>query len=219
MPSPDHAVRHETPQVIRTLDITAKIALLLLLALAMSHPDLGNMRDKAAGLRAVTYPMLSFTIPVVWLLFWRHRSSFPWLADLFVTITCFTDVLGNRMDLYDTIVWFDDWVHFMNTGLLTAAVILLTLSRTATFAATVERSLAFGVTAALVWEVAEYFAFLSDSTERNGAYRDTLGDLTLGTLGALVAAVVIHRLWQVGRLRSAAPQLEAQARRLELALR
>lgn len=215
MPPQPIVVRHETPQMIRTLDIGAKVGLLLLLALAITHPDLGNMRDKAAGLRAVAYPLLSFTIPIVWFLFWRHRSSFPWLADLFVTITCFTDVLGNRMDLYDTIVWFDDWMHFMNTGLLTAAFVLLTLPRTATFGATLERSLAFGVTAALAWEIAEYYAFLSSHSERTGAYRDTLGDMGLGALGAVVAAVVIHTMWQRGRLRHTAPQLESRPRPLE----
>ena len=215
MPPQPVVVRHETPPIIRTLDIGAKVGLLLLLALALTHPDLGNMRDKAAGLRAVAYPLLSFTIPVVWFLFWRHRSSFPWLADLFVTITCFTDILGNRMDLYDTIVWFDDWMHFMNTGLLTAAFVLLTLPRTATFGATLERSLAFGVTAALAWEIAEYYAFLSNHSERTGAYRDTLGDMGLGALGAVLAAVVIHAMWQHGRLRHTAPQLESRERPLE----
>ena len=215
MPPEPSVVRHETPQVIRTLDVAAKIGLLLLLALALPHPDLGNMRDKAAGLGAMTYPLLSFTVPVIWFLFWRHRSSFPWLADLFVTITCFTDILGNRMDLYDSIVWFDDWMHFMNTGLLTAAFVLLTLPRTATFGATLERSLAFGVTAALAWEIAEYYAFLSSHSERTGAYRDTLGDMGLGALGAVVAAVLIHAMWQRGHLRHTAPQLESRRRRLE----
>ena len=47
-----------------------------------------------------------------------------------------------------------------------------------------ERSLAFGVTSAVAWELAEYFAFISKSTERTFAYADTLGDLGLGTLGA-----------------------------------
>jgi hypothetical protein len=125
-----------------------------------------------------------------------------------VTLSCFTDTLGNRMDLYDTIVWFDDWMHFMNTGLLTAAVILLTMPRSATLGATMERALAFGMSAAVVWELAEYFAFISKSAERPGAYPDTLGDLTLGGMGAVVAALLIHAAWRAGRLRSVAPQLE-----------
>lgn len=57
-----------------------------------------------------------------------------------------------------------------------------------------ERALAFGVTAALGWEIAEFFAFISGSSEREGAYTDTLGDLGLGTAGA-DTAVVIHSLW------------------------
>ena len=203
--------RHVAPPVVRSLDITAKAGLLILLAIALMFPDLGHMRGKAAGLRAVTYPLLAFSVPTLWYVFWRDRASFPWVADLLVTVTCFTDTLGNRMNMYDTIVWFDDWIHFMNTGLLTAGVILLTLHRTATLRATLERALAFGATVAIGWEIAEYYAFISTSSERRGAYTDTLGDLFLGTSGSVVAALVVHRLWRMGRLASAAPQLEPLA--------
>jgi hypothetical protein len=184
--------------MVRTLNVSAKGGLLLLLVLAVSQPDLGNMEGKAGGLRAVAYPMLAFSIAVVWWQVGRDRASFPWLADLLVTTTCFTDVLGNRMDLYDSVAWFDDLMHLVNTGLLTAAVILLTIRRASRFAAILERALAFGVTAAVAWEIAEYFAFISGSSEREHAYADTLGDLGLGALGAVIAAVVIHRLWQSG---------------------
>jgi hypothetical protein len=104
------------------------------------------------------------------------------------------------MDLYDTVVWFDDWMHFMNTGLLAAAFILLTLHRDVGFGRVLERALAVGASAAIAWEVAEYFAFISRSTEREFAYADTLGDLSLGTAGAVVAAVVIHAAWRRGHL-------------------
>ena len=205
-------VRYPTPGLVRSLDIAAKALLVLLLGTAIAYPESGNMQEKAAGLRAVAYPMLAFTVPVVWYVWWRDRTSFPWLADLLVTITCFTDVLGNRMDLYDAVVWFDDWMHFMNTGLLAAAVVLLTLPRTAGLGATLERALAFGVTAAVFWELAEYAAFISRSAERRSAYTDTLGDLALGTIGAVVAAVVIHRSWRSGGLSTTAPHLEARTR-------
>lgn len=203
-------VRHPTPGLVRLLSVTGKGLLVLLLAQAILYPELGNMEDKAAGLRAVGYPMLAFTVPVVWYLYWRDRASFPWLADLLVTITCFTDVLGNRMDLYDTVVWFDDWMHFMNVGLLAAAVILLTLPRSSSLGATLERALAFGATGAVAWELAEYFAFLSAAAERHSTYTDTLGDLGLGILGAVVAAWVIHTSWRHGKLHTVAPQLESR---------
>ncbi len=193
-----------TPGVARTVNVTAKAGLVLLLVLALLHPDLGNMRDKGAGVRAVGYPLASFAVPFVWWVGWRERMAFPWIPDLLVTITCFTDVLGNRMDLYDTVVWFDDWMHFINTGLLAAAVVLLTLPPDSSPGRVVERALAFGATAAIAWELAEYVAFLSRSSERAFAYGDTLGDLTLGVLGSLVAAVVVHQAWawSSGRART-----------------
>lgn len=192
----------------RGLNATTKAGLLLLLISALLHPDLGNMRDKAAWLRAIAYPLLAFTIPALWFALWRDRTPFPWVADLLVTLTCFSDILGNRMDLYDTVVWFDDWMHFANTGLIAAAVILLTLPTTASLAACLERALAFGVTAAVGWEIAEYFAFLSRS-ELSHTYADTLGDLAVGTLGAVAAAVAVHALHRRGRLSHEVPVLSA----------
>ena len=194
-----------TPTFAKSANVFAKGALVLLLVLALLYPDQGNLRDKAAGMRAVGYPLISFTLPVLWWSLWRERMSFPWASDLLITITCFTDILGNRMDLYDTVVWFDDLMHLMNTGLLAAAFILLTLSRDIGFGRVVERALAFGATAAIAWEVAEFFAFISRSSEREFAYADTLGDLALGVAGAVVAAVVIHRSWRRGRLRDPGP--------------
>ena len=189
-----------TPTVAKTANVFAKGTLVLLLVLALLYPDQGNMRDKAAGMRAIGYPLVSFAVPLLWWALWRDRISFPWLPDLLISITCFTDILGNRMDLYDTVVWFDDWMHFMNTGLLAAAFVLLTLPRDVGVGRVLERCLAFGATAAIAWEVAEFFAFISRSTEREFAYADTLGDLTLGTAGAVVAAFLVHAAWRRGRL-------------------
>ena len=198
-------VHPATPAFARSANVVAKSALVLLLLLALLYPDQGNLRDKAAGMRAVGYPMISFTLPFLWWTLWRERMSFPWVSDLLITITCFSDILGNRMDLYDSVVWFDDLMHLANTGLLAAALVLLTLSRDVGFGRVLERALAFGATAAIAWELAEFFAFLSRSTEREFAYADTLGDLALGTAGAVVAAVVLHRSWRRGRLLDPEP--------------
>jgi hypothetical protein len=184
------------PAGARTANILAKAGLVVLLGFALAFPDLGNLRDKGAAVRAIGYPLTAFALPLVWWLTGKDRFSFPWVPDLLITITCFTDILGNRMDLYDTIVWFDDWMHFMNTGLLAAAIVLLTLPRSSSLGRIVERSLAFGATAAIGWEIAEYFAFIAGSDERRFAYADTLGDLALGTLGAVVAAGLVHQYWR-----------------------
>ena len=87
---------------------------------------------------------------------WWRRRPFPWLGDALVTLPWFIDTLGNWLDLFDTVDFFDDWMHFMNWALLTAGVLVLTLPATTRLKAVVERALAFGVTVALGWELAEY---------------------------------------------------------------
>ena len=47
--------------------------------------------------------------------------------------------------------------------------------------------------AAVIWELGEYVAFVRKSPELQTAYTDTLGDETLGTLGALTAALLLAR--------------------------
>jgi hypothetical protein len=199
--------RYPAPPVIRAADVGAKVILVWMLLGAVIDPEGTNLQDKAAEARAIGYPMLAFAVPAIWLWAWKDRASFPWLADLMITITCFSDILGNRMDLYDRIVWFDDLMHFVNTGLIAGAVVLLTLHRSTGLLRVIERALAVGATGAIAWELAEYVAFIRGGTEREFAYTDTLGDLTLGVLGSLVTALVIHALWQRGRLAATAPQL------------
>jgi hypothetical protein len=202
------ATRYPAPPVLRSADIAAKTGLVLLLGLAILVPGFGNMDGKGLVPRAIGYPVAAFAIPVVWFTWWRQRASFPWTADFLVTFACFSDIFGNVMNLYDSVDSFDNIVHFVNTGLLTAAVILLTMHRSTSLGAVLERGLAFGVSAALVWEIAEYFAFLRWSPERLGAYADTLSDMSLGALGSVLAALWVHSMWGRGHLTEVAPQLE-----------
>ncbi len=192
------AAPYAVPRAVPILDIAAKSIMVLLLISALVDPAAVNLEGKAASARAVGYPLLAFIIPVLWY-GWGRDRSFPWIADLMVTIPCFSDLLGNRIGLYDSVWWFDDLVHFVNTGLIAGAAIMLTLTYRATLAEAVERGLVVGVTSALLWEIAEYFAFLSKHVERNGAYADTLADMALGTMGSLCAALIIHRMWQTQR--------------------
>src|SRR4029077_15051012 len=45
--------------------------------------------------------------------------------------------------------------------------------------------------AGIAWELAEYVPFIGFSPELSTAYTDTLGDLTLGTLGGAVGAAIV----------------------------
>ena len=44
---------------------------------------------------------------------------------------------------------------------------------------------------AIGWELGEWYTFIRRGTELDGAYQDTLSDELLGTLGALVAGIVV----------------------------
>jgi hypothetical protein len=195
--------------VVRGSNVLAKTILLAMLFLVVMDPDWGNLEGKAPMVRAVTYPLLAFAVPALWWLTRRRGAPYPWVADLCVTIPAFSDILGNRLDLYDRIVWFDDWMHLVNTGLRSAAFVLLTLERSATLVAVVERSVAFGLTVALGWEIGEYFAFVTESSEKQMAYQDTLGDLGLGWLGAVVAALAVFLARRDTEVGSIAPGADA----------
>jgi hypothetical protein len=52
----------------------------------------------------------------------------------------------------------------------------------------------FGAVTAIVWELLEYVTFIRNSPELATAYTDTLGDLTLGLSGSIVAAALVARL-------------------------
>jgi hypothetical protein len=176
------------------LDLLAKLALVVLLLVALAHPDLSNLKAKGAGARLVVYPLGALAVPIWWWLRRRRRQArgFPWAADLLVTLPWLSDLLGNRLNFFDTVTWWDDVSHFAHWLLLTAGVLLAWYPGRRTGAGVVVMvALGFGATAALLWELGEYVAFLRDLPTYAYVYPDTLGDLSLGTSGSLVAGLLV----------------------------
>jgi len=188
------------------LDLVVKMVLIAFLVRLALDPGWGNLEGKAPMGRAIIYPCLGLVVPAAHLIMGGDRP-FPWKADLLVTLAGFSDILGNRLDLYDRIAWFDDWIHFMNTGLIAAAVLMLGIPGHAPFIRLLDRAVAVGLSISLAWEIWEYFGFVTRSSESVTAYADTVGDLVLGWAGAIVAAVVVA-VWQgAGGLRGQAADL------------
>ena len=187
--SPRVAEAAAVPSWVVGLDVLAKVVLLVAMARVAVEPEWGNLEGKAPGTRALTYPLLALVVPV-WHLARRSGRPYPWGADVLVTLPAFSDILGNRLDLFDQVLWFDDVMHAVNTGALSAAVILLGGAAGAPLVRRLEVAVASGMTLALVWELWEYAAFVMRSAEASSAYVDTLGDLSLGWGGCLAAAVL-----------------------------
>lgn len=58
----------------------------------------------------------------------------------------------------------------------------------------------FGAVTAILWEIAEFFAFIRNSPELATAYVDTLGDLGLRLTGSFLAALAFGftpRRWTI----------------------
>lgn len=199
-------------RAIRWADLASKALLLALLLTALIAPDLAGVKEKAGTARLVVYPLGGVVIPLWWFAYGRRRAGddrlagsapYPWLADLLVTLPWALDLLGNRLGLFDSVSWWDDMMHFLNWLLLTAGVLLAWTPRHAVSRGVVVMvGLGFGATAAVVWELGEYVAFVRHSSELTTAYTDTLGDLALGSLGSLLASLLIGR---IPALRRGAP--------------
>jgi hypothetical protein len=181
--------------VLVVLDVLGKAALLTSLVIVLVDPAWGNLEGKAPTARALTYPLVAFAVPVWWQLR-RPARSYPWLADLLLTVVAFSDILGNRLDLYDSVVWFDDVMHVSVVTCVAAALVLLTMHRTSSAVAVLERSVSLGMTAALSWELFELVTFVTRSAELPSAYADTLGDLLAGWCGTVLAALLVHQAWR-----------------------
>ena len=176
------------------LDVAIKVATVALLAWAVASPDLPQFQGKAFTGRALAYPVALLAVPVAWWLFARRTMPYPVVPDILIALPFLIDVLGNALNLYDTIDAWDDLNHLVNWFLHTAAIGLLLRYGSWGFWTRVALGLCWAVTTAVLWEFAEFATFVQDSPEAATAYADTLGDLALGMTGGLVAAVLTARL-------------------------
>jgi hypothetical protein len=187
--------RTQSPSPAFWVAVTLKIVLIGLLAFG-AFSGLQQFEGKAFLWRLITYPVGAFAVPICWLAFAR-KSPFPYVADILLTLPFLVDTGGNSLDLYDTVEWWDDANHFVNWALLSGAVAALMVRAKARSRETIGLVVGFGAVTAILWEIAEYFAFIRASPELATAYTDTLGDLSLGLAGSifvgLVAAVLSHQ--------------------------
>ncbi|GAB3606386.1 hypothetical protein GCM10027413_17950 [Conyzicola nivalis] len=133
------------------------------------------------------------------------RPAFDIALGATLIVASWSSVLG----LYTSIAGWDLLVHFVATGLLAAALFviaqrLLVVPAGATKAQGVVFTTAFGMAAAVVWEMAEWAGHNFVDPTIFVAYNDTIGDLAAGTAGSILAGCFIGYLAAHSRAR--APQ-------------
>lgn len=179
----------------RSITVAIFAATVLQLVVATFVPGLSQFEGKGFGARLILYPLLMLLVPGLWALRNRaDRRDVPWSAFALVTAPFLIDVTGNSADLYDRVAWWDDANHFVNWFLLCAGLGLLVARVGISPRWVVGLSVAgIGAILALGWELGEWYTFIRGGTELATAYEDTLGDMTLGTIGGTLAALVVAR--------------------------
>ena len=175
------------------INLAVKALLICLLTLG-AFSGLQQFEGKAFTWRLATYPIAALVIPIIWAALTRRaasatKSTYPFTADILLTLPFLIDTAGNAADFYDTIVWWDDVNHLVNWALLSGAIGALAWRNKVPQWQTIAYVVGFGAVTAILWEIAEYFAFIRFSEELATAYVDTLGDMTLGLTGSILAGL------------------------------
>jgi hypothetical protein len=115
---------------------------------------------------------------------------------------------SNVLNLYTTVPGWDLLVHFCANGVVAAMLFLLFVRRrhprdVRTSPSVVILTTSFGLAAAVLWEQFEWFAHTVIDNSIFVAYNDTIGDLTAGGLGSLLAGITMTHVAAPARSRSA----------------
>ena len=104
------------------------------------------------------------------------------------------DLLGNLVNLFDTVSWFDDALHFTNWIFLVLALVLLVAPAVLEQWTLILLGSGMGALAIVLWEALEWVIQDMGTTGLQLTYDDTIGDLVLSTSGGVLGAAIAARL-------------------------
>lgn len=194
--------------IVKYANIAVKVLLIGLLIHLLLFPDLPQYLNKGMSYRLALYPFGAFAGYVIYFIF-RHlrrkKLAYPHMIDLLLTLCITVDMLGNTLDLYNSVVWWDDFMHFANTIPWVLAIGIMLRRYTRLKRLNVGAlALGFGAISHILWELAEYLTFVPNNPlEGPSAYRDTMGDLALSLGGSAVGAILIATVfWKTAAKKS-----------------
>jgi len=173
------------------------LATVVQLAVATFVPGIERFEDKAFGARLLAYPVMMLFVPALWWVVVKRRhpeAEPPYVAFALIMLGFLVDTTGNSFDLYDRVTWWDDMNHFVNWFFLLSGIGLIIARELRPRWAQVLLVTGLGCLLALGWEIGEWYTFIRHGTELDTAYEDTLGDMTLGSCGAFLAALLVARV-------------------------
>ena len=145
--------------------------------------------------------ILAFTLPG--LLLARFIGMVAW-ADIVVSVVLLVAAWSNVFDVYTTVRGWDNVVHFCCAGVLSVVCHLLLAQWRIVPAlsarwdrssvAAVVLTTAFGLALGALWEMVEWVGLTYVTPDIFVTYEDTVGDMAIGGLGALVMGLVAARM-------------------------
>ncbi len=192
-------------KLVKYSNIAVKLLLIGLFVHYLLFPDLPQYQNKGMEARLILYPLLVFSVFIVYSIikmFSGKKVAYPHLADLFISLAFTIDMLGNTLNLFDRIQWWDDLMHLVLWTFWVLAVGILLRMYTKLSRLTVAGlTVGFGAVSSILWELGEYSTFVTTNPlESSGAYRDTMGDEALSLLGSFVGAAIISTLlWRIAK--------------------
>jgi hypothetical protein len=172
------------------------VATVAQLAVATWVPGIDRFADKAFGARLAAYPVMMLLVPAIWWVAVKRRRPEavpPYVAFALIMLGFLVDTTGNSFDLYDSVTWWDDMNHFVNWFFLLSGIGLIIARDVRPRWVQLLLVTGLGCLLALGWELGEWYTFIRHGTELDTAYEDTLGDMTLGSSGAFLAALLVTR--------------------------
>ena len=144
------------------VNVGVKAILICLLALG-AFSGLQQFEGKAFLWRLATYSVAALIVPKIWATRWRGsassskspfstKSDYPFAADILLTLPFLIDTVGNAVDFYDSISWWDDVNHLANWALLSGAVGALAWRSNVRPWQTLAFVVGFGAVTAILWE-------------------------------------------------------------------
>lgn len=170
------------------LNLAMRASMVLFAADALLAPaDDPRFEDKGIDVRSVLIVFAySLVLPAIHLVR-RPWSRYPWWGDLLFLSVPWLDMLGNAMDWYDTVFWFDLIPHTHGPGALT--VVLMELARMS-----YPGAVAIVQIGHILLEGQEFYGDLIFDTRNVRGLFDTVNDLLVGVVGSIWYGIIYHRL-------------------------
>lgn len=161
---------------------------------ALAFPGMVEFQGAAMTGRVAVYTAAALMIPIGWLV--SGRRSYPLAAECFLLVPILFDLAGNSFHLYGGIDHYDDSAHLIGLAFSAAFAAQLLRPLVSGRVALAGVGVAGGLLIGIAIELVEYELFSHTQATGLSAYRDTVGDLSMDMLGALLSAAILIALPQ-----------------------